>query len=112
MADVNKAAAQLGARGGASRSEAKASAARMNGQKGGRPKNFTVDELGVLCRALDSHQIDAEKQATAYRKAGNDDMFLYETSNAQIAGTLWGYFNRLRNLATGETTPEEAWKDD
>lgn len=34
----NEAAAQLGAKGGRSKSDRKAAAARRNGKKGGRPK--------------------------------------------------------------------------
>jgi hypothetical protein len=38
MANKNRAAVTLGRKGGKARSEAKAAAARLNGQKGGRPK--------------------------------------------------------------------------
>jgi len=38
MTDLSKAAAALGKKGGESKSEAKAAAARENGKKGGRPK--------------------------------------------------------------------------
>lgn len=37
--DLSKAAAALGRKGGASKSEAKVTAARVNGKKGGRPRD-------------------------------------------------------------------------
>jgi hypothetical protein len=40
----NKHAVSLGRKGGKARSEAKASAARLNGQKGGRPKKPRPDQ--------------------------------------------------------------------
>jgi ribosomal protein L37AE/L43A len=40
MTDVSKAAAAMGRKGGSVRSEAKAAAARENGQLGGRPLKY------------------------------------------------------------------------
>ncbi len=42
--EISKAAAAMGRKGGAVKSEAKADAARANGKKGGRPRKQTVEK--------------------------------------------------------------------
>lgn len=41
LTGINQAASALGRKGGASKSEAKVTAARVNGKKGGRPSKYT-----------------------------------------------------------------------
>jgi len=72
MKNIQKAASALGKIGGASKSEAKAKAARANGAKGGRPKKWeplilaaqrAADWLVLCDEGTDPHERGVELQA-------------------------------------------------
>jgi hypothetical protein len=81
MTKKNPAAVALGKLGGRVRSDAKTSAARQNGKKGGRPKGRTRrprDTGGVTEQEMDALNAAIDRNEWAYERHGglNSDLVL------------------------------------
>lgn len=103
----NKAAQQLGRKGGKASSESKAAAARKNGAKGGRPGVYSViqsteqgDEKllgyrmhkGPAVALAEKHAGKGDKGIVVsfFRKNDGQTVYLNQDGNHAITGEFWG----------------------